>query len=52
MMGLRMKNYKIFEVHLKVQLLEGGRGGRGSQKTNIERGILPRKGGLLDSLQI
>ena len=39
-MGLRIKNFNIFEVHGKLQFLEGG-----LQKTKIEEGIA-WKGGL------
>ena len=38
-MGLRMKNYKIFEVHWNIRLL-----GEGSWKADIEGGGLPKKG--------
>ena len=41
-----MKNYNIVGVHC-TEILEG----RGSRKTNMERG-LPKKGGGLDSLHI
>ena len=41
-----MKNFNILGVHWKIRILEGG-----SQKTNIEEGGLPKKGGL-DSFPI
>ena len=44
-----MKNFNIFSIHWKIQLLGGG--GESSQKINIEGG-LSKKGGGLDGLQI
>ena len=34
-MGLKIKDFNIFEVHWKIQFLGVGGGGEGSRKTNI-----------------